>query len=285
MMKPATLIASLLAAVSVTSVAWAGIGNDIPSCYAANKMKVAAAAPQTEVFVMIDQTTPLDPSLQDSVRENADRLIKPGAAFVIASFSAFSQGRYLEVLSAGTLESQIDSKVRDDISVKVLRNFDGCMSGQYDFGRKAAAAAINKAMSANSIELAKSDVIGSLKELSARVKQSSARDKIVFVVSDMLENSGISSFYASKNVRAIDPAAELKKAQDAKMIGDFGGARVFVLGAGLVQDNTHRKNADSGIYRDPKAISQLRQFWTSYFEASSAKLVEFGAPALLSPVK
>lgn len=285
MMKPVHLITALLTSTCIASTAWAGIGNDIPSCYAANKMKIVPAAPQTEVFVLIDQTTPLDSSLQDSVRENVGGLIKPGAAFVVASFSSFSQGRYLEVLSAGTLEAPIDEKLRDDISVKLLRNFDSCMAGQFDYGRRGAAAAINKAMSASSFDLGKSDVLGSVKELSARVKQSAARDKIVFLVSDMLENSGVSSFYANKNVRAIDPSAELKKAQDAKVIGDFGGARVFVLGAGLVQESGNRKKADSGVYRDPKTMSLLRQFWISYFEASNAKLVEFGAPALLSPIK
>lgn len=284
-MKPSNFLTTLAVSACLVSTAWAGIGNDIPSCYAANKLKIAAPSSQTEVFVMVDQTTPLDASLQDSVRENLDRLIKPGAAFVIASFSSFSQGRYLEVMSAGTLEGPIDDKARDDISVKLLRGFDACMAGQSDFGRKSAAMALNKAMADSSPELAKSDVLGSLKELSARVKQSGARDKIVFVVSDMLENSGITSFYASKNVRAIDPSAELKKAQDSRVIGNFGDARVFVLGAGLVQANAGGKNTDSGVYRNPKTISLLRQFWENYFEASHAKLVEFGAPALLSPVK
>jgi hypothetical protein len=276
---------SLLIAASLAPAAWAGNGNDIPSCYAANKMKIAAPAPQTELFVIIDETTPLDQTLQNLVRENAGRLIQPGAAYVVASFSSFSQGRYLEVKSAGMLEAPLEPKSRDDISVKVLRGFDACMVGQVNFGRQSAAAAINKALSAGSPDLAKSDVMAGLRELSARVKQSAARDKIVFLVSDMLENSTVSSFYASKNVRMIEPAAELKKAKEAQVIGDFGGARVFVLGAGLVQENAGGKNKDSGIYRSPKSMGLLRQYWESYFEASHAKLIEFGSPALISPIK
>lgn len=284
MTRPSYLL-PFLAAALISPLAHAGVANDIPSCYAANKMKIKPPPTEAEVFVLIDQTTPLDPSLQDAVRENVGRLIKAGSAFVIGSFSSFGQGRYLEVLSAGTLEGQIDPKSRDDISVKVLRNFDTCMAGQADFGRKSAAGSLNKALTGTSPELAKSDVMGSLKELSSRVKQSVAKEKIVFLVSDMLENSGISSFYASKNVRAVDPAAELKKAQGSQVVGDFGGARVFVLGAGLVQENAGGKNKDSGVYRNPKTISLLRQFWEAYFEASNAKLVAFGAPALLSPVQ
>jgi hypothetical protein len=273
------------AAALLCPLVQAGVANDIPSCYAANKMKQVPPTTETEVFVLIDQTTPLDDGLQSSVRENAGRLIKPGSSFVVASFSSFGQGRYLEVLSAGTLEANISAAQRDEISVKLLRNFDTCLAGQLDYGRKSAATALNKALSGTSPEFAKSDVMGSLKELSSRIRQSTAPDKIVFLVSDMLENSGVASFYANKNVRAIEPAVEMKKAQEAQVLGDFGGARVFVLGAGLVQENAGGKNKDSGVYRSPKTMASLRQFWEAYFEASHAKLAEFGAPALLSPVK
>ena len=276
---------AVLACAFLTPAVQAGVANDVASCYAANKMKMSPPATDTEVFVLVDQTTPLDAGLQDAVRENAGRLVKPGAAFVITSFSSFGQGHYLEVLSAGALEGPIDAKLRDDLPVKVLRQLDGCLVSQAEYGRKLAAGALNKALAGSSAEFAKSDVMGSLRELSSRVQQSTARDKIVFLVSDMLENSGISSFYANKNVRAIEPALELRKAQDAHAVGNFGGARVFVLGAGLVQETAGGKGRDSGVYRQPKTMAALRQFWTQYFEASHAKLVEFGAPALLSPVK
>ena len=282
-----SLLSSLLILCSalLASPARAGVDNDIPSCYAASKMKMTAPASAIEVFVLIDQTTPLDVSLQNSVLENAGRLVKPGSSYVIASFSSFSQGRYLEVLSAGKLEEPIGAGMRDDISVKLLRGFDACLSGQADYGRKAAANAINKAMAGGSPKLARSDIMGSLKELSSRVKQSTAKDKIVFLVSDMLEYSGISSFYANKNLRAIDPTVEMEKARNAQVLGDFGDARVFVLGAGLVQENAGGKNKDSGVYRNPKSVALLRQFWSAYFTASHAKLVEFGVPALLVPVQ
>lgn len=277
----AVAILSFLLAAPV----FAGLSNDVPSCYAANKIQVENPQTELELIVLVDQTTPLDADLQNSVRENVGRLIKGTSAFVIGSFSSFGQGRYLEVLSSGTLEGPIAQKVRDDISVKTIKNFDQCIAGQIDYGRKVAAGALNKALNGSSPDLSKSDIMGALKELSARVRQSTAKDKVVFLVSDMLENSAISTFYANKNVRAIEPAVELRKAKAAQVIGDFGGARVFVLGAGLVQENHGGKNKDSGVYRNPKSMSLLREFWESYFESSNAKLVEFGAPALVNPVK
>lgn len=279
----------LLLVVSASAVlapqwASAGVDNDIPSCYAANKMPVPPPPPDLEVFVLVDQTTSLDAALQNSVRENLGRLIKPQTSFVIATFSEFGQGKYTQVLSAGALEGPIDKKLRDDISVKLLKGFDACLAGQLAFGRRLAAETLNTALAGQSSDLAKSDIMGSLKELSSRVGKSSAKDKIVLVVSDMLENSSVSTFYAKNAVRRVEPEAELEKAKSAKMIGDFAGARVFVLGAGLMQDIA-AKNSASATYRDPRTMSALRQIWESYFAAGNARLVDFGAPALLSPVK
>ena len=265
--------------------AWAGVANDIPSCYVASKVGVPVPSPAREIFVLVDQTTPLDSRLQGAVRETVGRLGQPGTAFVISSFSSFGQGRYLEILTAGTLEPPIDENLRNDIGVKLLRNFDTCLKSQLDYGRHVVAAGLHKALDGSSSELAKSDVMGSLREISVRVRQSSAKEKVVFIVSDMLENSGVSTFYANKNVRALDVEMEIKKAESAHQMGDFGGARIFVLGAGLVQESLGSRNRDSGVYRDPKTMTMLKQFWERYFVKSNARLVEFGAPALLSPVQ
>lgn len=281
MKRPFALSLGLILACSA---AHAGIANDIPSCYVVNRMPVSAPATELELFVMVDQTTLFDDTLQGSIRENVGRLIKANSAYVIAGFSSYAQGRYLNVLSAGTIEGQIAPKLRDDISVKQLGSFDACMARQLDFGRRTAATALQSILSGAASDIAKSDILGSLKEMSGRVRESKAKDKVLFLASDMLENSGVTSFYSSRAVRMIDPAAELKKAEAARLIGDFGGARVFVLGAGLVQEDRGGKHTQ-GVYRDPKTINALRAFWEKYFAASNAKLEEFGAPALLSPVR
>lgn len=279
-----TILAGVFLAMTAPVIGLAGVANDVPSCYAANHMPIAPVPPSTELFILVDQTTILDASLQNSVRENVSRLVRAGSAFVVSEFSSFGQGRYLNVVTAGTLEAPIDQSQRDDISVKLLRGFDECMAGQLAYGRRTVATALNKALSGSSSDLAKSDILGSLKEISDRVRQSPAKDKVVLVVSDMLENSGISSFYEKRNVRMLDVPAELRKAEMAKQVGDFGGARVFVLGAGIIQD-IGDKHHDSGVYRSPKTMAALKEFWERYFAESHARLMEFGMPALLSPVQ
>lgn len=283
-MKPISfLLGTLLLTTSM--VAHAGIDNDIPSCYTANKIPVAPPATKLEVFMVIDQTTQFDQNLKGSIFQNFGALLNGGNSFVIASFSSFAQGRYFEVQTAGTFEGTVAESARNDISMNSMRKFDVCLVQQVNYGKKVAGDAMQKAFAGAASDIAKSDIIGSLKELSTRIHASKAKDKILFLASDMLENSTITSFYGNHSVRAIDPTIEMKKVEVAKMFGDFGGARVFVLGAGLMQENVGGTNQKTGIYRDPKTVALLREFWNKYFAASNAKLLEFGAPALLNPVR
>jgi hypothetical protein len=113
---------------------------------------------------------------------------------------------------------------------------------------------IEKAVAAATADLAKSDVFTSLREVSAIVKQSTAPRRIVLIVSDMLENSTISTFYENNRVRKIDSAKEMDVVEQNNAIGDFGGASVYVMGAGLLPETSQGKSKDKASlgYRDPK---------------------------------
>lgn len=256
----------------------ADTGNQIPSCYAANKMEIPAPAPQHEVFILIDETTALDENLQSALFSISQSLIVPGVKFSILSFSAFAQGRYLNTKVSGVLELPLPKDARSSVGVKVLKNFDACMAGQEHYGLILAAKAEKSVLQGASSDLQKSDVLASISEVSHLVKNSTIQKKTVLIVSDMLENSTVSSFYANNNVRHIDPAKELNIASREKMLGDFSGAGIYVMGAGVVPEK------GKAVYRDPKTMAALKSFWLSYFQKSNAELVEFGQPALLNPV-
>lgn len=270
--------AACLTAVAVS--AHAGVTNDIPSCYAANHIKPAAGGADHELFIAIDQTTVFDEKLQAQIAEMAGKSVKPGGAYTLFDFSAFSQGHYTEVVTRGVIESPISEKLRDDINERALRSFDACMTGQSAYAKKTLLAAIVRVESVATSELAKSDILAAMKDISDKVRASPASDKVVLIASDMLENSSVSSFYSHNAVRRIDPRAEMKKATAAGLIGDFGGARIYVIGAGLMAGDAKIKN----VYRDPQTMSALKQFWTLYFQQSNATVGEFGAPALLGAV-
>jgi hypothetical protein len=128
-------------------------------------------------------------------------------------------------------------------------------------------------------ELQKSDVISTVTEISRQVKASSVTSKTILIVSDMLENSSITSFYSKNATRRIDPDTELAIVGQNNLFGDFGGASIYVMGAGMVQET------DKSVYRDPKTMRALKAFWEGYFRKSNGNLIEFGAPGLLSEVR
>lgn len=274
-MKKYLILLSIITVLSGN--VYADASNQIPSCYAANKMEVVAPTIQHEVLILIDETTVLDENLQNALFSISQSLIAPGVKFSILSFSAFAQGRYLSTKVSGVLELPLLKEARSSVGVKVLKNFDACMAGQAHYALSLAAKAEKLVLQAASSDLQKSDVIASLAEVSRLVKNSTIQKKTVLVVSDMLENSTVSSFYANNNVRHIDPVKEINIASKAKMLGDFSGADIYVMGAGVVPEK------GKAVYRDPKTMAALKSFWTEYFNKSNGNLVEFGMPALLSP--
>ena len=273
------LVAALAVVSGFCTLASAG-SNVIASCY---DTKISApATPMTkEIFVLIDQTTLLDDQLKQSVAEQVRPFLAKGNGFSVLVFSAFTQGRYTQLLTSGKLDHTLPEAGRNDVSKPLLTKLDQCIARQTALAMQTVGGALRDAFAGSSGEIAKSDVLASLKDISGKVRQSKATEKVVLLVSDMLENSSVSSFYANQSVRKIDPSKEMKLATDNNLIADFSGARVYVLGAGLLSDDAKKK----ATYRDPKTMLALAGFWKSYFEKSNAQLIEFGQPALLNQAK
>lgn len=276
-----TLFSSALVTACVFSASVGAATNAVPSCY--DSKLVAPATPMTkEIFVLIDQTTLLDDTLKQAVAEQIRPFLIKGNAFSVLVFSAFTQGKYTQLLSAGQLDHALPEALRNDISKTVLTKFDQCVARQPALAAQAVGSALREAFAGSSGAIAKSDVLASLKDMSGKVRQSPATEKVVLLVSDMLENSSVSSFYASQSVRRIEPEKEMKLVMDNQLSADFASARLYVLGAGLLSDDAIKNKAS---YRDPKTMQALARFWKSYFDKSNAQLIEFGQPALLNQVK
>ena len=263
--------------------AFAVTHNSIKSCYDLAKIEGKNTAINKELFVLVDQTTSLDDELKQSVIQNSVANVNYGNAFTVAKFSAFVQGNYSGVVTSAQLDWPLKEDIRNDTPKKLLQGYDKCMKAQVGYAKKTLDDSINKTFGASTNTIVRSDILKSFQELAKNtVKTSTAKQKTVFIVSDMLENSSITSFYYKNGVKKIDPIAEMKIVEANKMLADFGGANVYILGAGLVP-STSKTASDS--YRDPKTMNALQEFWKMYFKKSNAKLIEFGQPALLNTVK
>ena len=251
--------------------------NDVPSCYDALKIKNPNATVEKELFILIDQTTIIDKNMMKYTYKNMMNFMQNGYAVSIVSFSSNSDGKYTDVAYAGTVEGRMSKEESYDVSKKILRKYEGCMNGQVKFAKKKAKKALVKVLKGASKQMPHSDIIKSLTNISKDIiVPSTAKEKVVLLVSDMLEHSSITSFYKQGTIKHINVSKEMAKITKSQYVADFAGAKVYVIGTGIL--------AKQG-YRDAKTLKNLTGFWKHYFKETNANLEEMGTPMLLKAVE
>ena len=268
---PRLLSALLLAPL----LAVAGERNDIPDCYSYAKVgEYRPAQSGRELTVIIDQTIPMPEVIQKATWAQVQRFVQPGDKVRLYGFSAFVPGQFMQLRFAGELNRGIDDKVRNNVGMQSLRTFDTCLTEQRSFFNKTLGKVFVTTLREASEDIARSEIFHSLREIGNDLGQQPAQERVVLLVSDMLENSDFGSFYANNRIRDLQPAAELKRVADKGLFADLQGARVYVVGAALVTKDIKQ------AYRSGKTIQALEDFWKGWFAGSNAQLVAFGAPSL-----
>ena len=255
--------------------------NSLPTCYN-SKIVEPTHVSSSELFVIVDQTTVLDNPLKQQLADQIRPFLSHGNSISVTVFSSYNQGKYTRVVASGRIEHKLQDSVRADISKPLLTKFDECQHNQPLYANQLVGAALRYAFDGTSIDLAKSDIFSSLKEIAGMIRSSPAKNKVVLLASDMLENSSITSFYQNQSVRMIDPEKELNLVSKHDLFADFAGARIYVIGTGLIPEDT---KGNKNQYRDPKTLSALSTFWAQYFSKSNGQLMELGKPALLNPIR
>lgn len=265
----------LIAAMLLPAAAMAAERNDMVSCYATAQLTEYKPSPSgRQLVVIVDQTIKMPEDIQRSSWQKIERFVQPGDQVKLYTFSAFVPGEYMRLLADVTLDVPPSDAVRNDMSRSKLRQFESCMSAQKTTFVRGVGGLFVKALREANNDNPKSEILHALREVGADMSQQPAKDRVVFLISDMLENSDYGSFYANSAIQNLNVAQEIKKATDKGLFADLSGARVYVAGAGLVTDSIKQK------YRSGKTMDLLNQFWASYFEKSNAKLESFGAPML-----
>jgi len=265
-----------LALLFVPAVASAGHRNMVWSCFETVKIAAPKSEMKREIFVVIDQTAPIDEGQQKSLIISVKANLEPETAVTILTFSAFTGDHYTEEKFSGMLDRRLKDAERDSNAGKELRDYDACIAQQVQFVYGKVDEAMRNGYGKPGDTAARSDILATLKDISGRlVAQSPAKQKDVLLISGMLENSAVSSFYDKNALRLIDPAAEMQKA--AGSIGDFGGAKIYVAGVGTILPAGRKPTAAE---LDPKPLAALEAFWREYFTKSNAELAVFGKPSI-----
>ena len=208
----------------------ASLVNQIPSWYAASHYGFASAPHQRLLYVLIDQAGALSPALQKSVIDNINHALGPATKFVIAEFSRTSTHHYLRVLYTGIIESPMSAAERDNVPMNSLGGFNSCMRGQAQYALHMADTAAERALqSASGAANQPNDILFALKTVAPVIAQDGAPKKVLFLVTDGFENSSFANFSAG----IADPGHLLQQVRAQGLLPNFGGARVFVLGAGI----------------------------------------------------
>jgi hypothetical protein len=271
---------ALLPVVLACAAATAQGADVLPQCRGGAIPQVGP--PDTALFVAVDSTTPLDADLRQQVQDYIKPFLVAGNAIALMSFPSAEKTPQPELALSGRLDTPLEAAERGAISKSLLARFDQCLLTQKQMARQYTAQALRRLFNTGAGTTGQTEVMGSMQALSQAVQASGARNKVVLVVSDMLEHSAVADFYADhrRTVRRVDPQQELRAADSHRQFGDFGGARVYVMAAGVLADGGKLKPES-----DRRAMQLLQEFWSGYFGKSHAQLAGFGQLELEQPMR
>lgn len=247
------------------------------SCYDIYKTsKKPDVGVERAVFVLIDETTLFNQSLQEQIIKNTLSKIAPANYIYIGKFSAFIDNHYNEKIFEFKLDIPMSSDERYYERKDTLSKVDKCLKDQEKYVAKQVVDGIEKSFLKPDDNISKSDILYALKDFGENViSKVEAKEKIVILASDMLENSTITSFYSKGTTKFIKSEEELKKIEKANLLSSFDNSKIYIIGAGLISTKNNNKT-----YRDPKILTSLKDFWTEYFNKSKGEIIEMGQPAL-----
>jgi hypothetical protein len=271
----------MLATLVMPCIAMASERNDLQSCYESAQLpELKPASSARELIVVVDETVPVPEDIQKQAWGQITRFVQPGDSVKLYSFSAFLPGEYLRLLYAGKLDKNAGEDARDDASARKLRTLDQCLARQPQDFEAGFGKLFVKSLRDARQDIPRSEIMNALRKIGDDIKtDDSTHDHVVFLISDMLENSDYTSFYAKNQIKNLIVPEELKKAQAHNLFADLSGARIYVTGAGLITDGIKQS------YRSGKTMDALNEFWAGYFSHSNASLAGFGTPSLGGDLK
>jgi hypothetical protein len=247
------------------------------SCYEQYSIKSDNADPIRQVFIVVDQTTVFNDAIKKNLLEKIQSLFVAGSKITLVKFSTFTDKYYTSIVKETFVDTPLSQEVEDDIPIAKVKKFKRCIDTQSNDIAKVMPKVITETMNDSNSSIEQSEILKTLKDIAdTKVQKSKAHEKIIILVSDMSENSSVTSFYQNNSLKVINPSVELSKTKTAGLLSDFDGAKVYVVGAGLVT-NSHTS-------RSIASIKALKDFWTKYFTASNATLVGFGTPELMEDI-
>jgi len=234
--------------------------------------------PEASLFIVADESVGFDKNMIMRANEMMVEWLEPGRSIEVIRFSSGVKGRYTEVVTSGRLDPEASDDFVNDLKRSELGKFQKFHRQQLRMAKIQAQKALLSIIQTSNKAVPYSDIISNMKHVSPHIKQFKAKRKVVLVISDMFENSSVTTFYSKGHIKNINPNREMKKVAESGMQADFGeNVTVYVLGLGYFWSG---EGSGKEKYLDPKRASKVSEFWKQYFEAGHAQVGEIGMPLL-----
>lgn len=222
--------------------------------------------PSAHIIVAIDQTTEIPADVKSWVIDQVAKA-RPGARVEIVTFSSYTQNAHPTVKLNLSFDFAYPPNKVDDAPSGPLARYKVCVTDRSGKVILALKSAIDDAIQGFDPKANNSDIVSAIHEFSEKFDASDKGEKVLIVISDMLENSSILNFYSHGKMLPFDVKHALSITTPAKL----DGVKVVVAGAGLLP------SGKSG-YRSQSDLDRIDQYWSAFFEGSGASSVEIGHP-------
>lgn len=227
--------------------------------------------------LLIDQTVGFKPKEIEEIKHHITSWMTPGRELMIYSFSSNRGDQNIALVYRIRVNPNADQSWKDWLKRSLREKYEHCDRDQPRESRRRAGYVVESILSKSDASIPKSEILFSLQLAAGMIKSTHAKRKIVFLASDMLENSALLSFYQGGKLRKIDPESSLQTVKKNNLLADFGGAEVYIYGTGYLP-----ASGNSGVSLD--RMKPLLDFWRKYFALSNSIPLEFGTPSLLGTV-
>ena len=260
------------------------------SCYAKVGIKEPPPLIKRGLLVLVDNTVEFDQRIRDEILRKIiafmsehdrpsgiakdpkkDPKIGDGDRVIIMSFSHYGSDRFTGIRGDWRLEQLLVNT--GGVPRSDLRDLRRCLARQVQYRRSYIQDRLGAIYKDSDRDIPKTELIWTLVRTSRELIPIFEVEEIfLLIVSDMMENSDITSFYMRG--KAIDPNAQMRKMEKTDVIANYSGVNVYVMGAGYTEDRSH----------PTKVMRKVKNFWQQYIERAGGRLCELGTPLMFGNI-
>ena len=249
------------------------------TCYELIGKNEEAPSVKESLTVLIDQTVGFQPREITEITQHVTSWMTSGREVFIYSFSSNSGNENVIRVYAVRVNPEADEDWKNWLKKSQRQRFEACEREQPEEARKRVKFTVGSILNGSSTSIPRSEILNSLQLVSEGIKMGAAKRKVVFIASDMLENSSMISFYQNRKLRKINPESIMRDVEKNKLLANFGGAEIYIYGIAYLPSSPKVTRVGPDLTRP------LVEFWKNYFVRSNSSPHEFGQPALLGEVK